>query len=590
MVRGYIIGSLEIDGVSRRLSIDGVDVAAQPLVFAFLVYLLENADRAISKEELLDVLWPGVTVAESSLQRVASLARGVLRRAGAESALQSVQRFGYRLRPGNSAAWPHVGGVAETPPAAAARDACDAKRWQEGADLFARAEAGAATLSAADLELWALALECCGRPAAATDKLTRAISAHQAAGNRLAAARPALALSRIHLERAEFDVARGWHGRAGDLIGDAADVPEKGLWYWMGGRLAAAAADTEGALSLAGRAYEIGRDTGDPVVESLGLIYRGFFTLCLGDTTRGLADQNLAATLGLTSAIDPVVGGTIYCNLLWSCRNFADWTRANHWSANYERWCRASGLGGLTGSCRLHRAEVLGVLGTLEEAKQLILSAIDMLADDAPWAIGDAFRVLGDLHLAAGDLPQAEDAYERAVAVGWSPQPGLAFLQLERGEPDAAILGLERCLQSRTWPAQQRRGLGLASLAKIAALAGRLERAREIVEELESMPARWPMPSIRALTAEARAALHLAAGSPIDALTQLQAACDLWNQAGSTLNCAETRLWLAEQLLEQGDSPSAWIELKAAEMVAERSGSGRLLRRCRSLRSRLAQT
>ncbi len=581
-MRGYIIGTLEIDEASRRLSIDGVEIAAQPLVFAFLVYLLANADRAVSKEELLTVLWPGVHVAESSLQRVASLARGLLRRAGSEEALESVQRFGYRLRPGSNGA---TAGPEPAPTLDAARSACSAKRWQDAASLFARAAAEGTPLTPADLDLWGLALECAGRPSLAIEPLTRALSGHAAEGDRLAAARPALALSRIHLERAEFDVARGWHGRAGDLIGETEDAPEKGLWFWMGSRLAAAAGETELALSLADRAYGIGRAVQDPVVESLGLIYRGFFTLCLGDTARGIEDQNLAATLGLSSEIDPVVGGTIYCNLLWACRNLADWTRANHWSANYERWCRASGLDSLTGSCRLHRAEVLGIQGTLEEAKQLVLSAIAMLEDDAPWAIGDALRVLGDIHLAAGDLALAEDAYHRAVAVGWSPQPGLAFLQLERGEPDAAILGLERCLQARSWPAQQRRGLVLASLAKIAALAGRQDRAREIVVELETSPARWPMASIRALTAEARAALQIAAGDTAAAVSELQSACDLWNEAGSALNAAEARLWLAEQLLEEGDAAGASIEVKAAAMIAERTGSGRLLRRCRAIRA-----
>ena len=95
----YRIGTLDLDLATRSVRANGVELPVQPLVFEFLAFLLGNADRAVAKDELLGRLWPGVHVAESSLQRVASLARGVLREGGAAAALESVQRFGYRLRP-----------------------------------------------------------------------------------------------------------------------------------------------------------------------------------------------------------------------------------------------------------------------------------------------------------------------------------------------------------------------------------------------------------------------------------------------------------------------------------------------------------
>lgn len=578
----YSLGTIELDVAARRLSADGVDVPVQPLVFDFLAYLLRNSDRAVTKDELLDTLWPDVTVAESSLQRVASLARGVLRQGGAEGALESIQRFGYRLRPGKAPAARREPAEDHAALVDAARAACSEKRWHDATTLYAQADAMTA-LGPSELEEWGLSFECTGRPATAVDPLTRAVAAYVADGERLAAANPALALSRIHLERMELDVARGWHGRAADLIGTSEASREKGLWCWMGSRLAAAAAEMETALDLANQAYEIGRVARDPVVEALGLIYRGFFALCLGDTQRGLEDQNVAATLGLSSDIDPVVGGAIYCNLLWACRNFADWTRASHWSASYERWCRSKGLESLTGSCRLHRAEVLGIEGTLDEARALVSAAIEQLENDAPWATGDAARVLGDIHLASGNLDLAAEAYRKSSAVGWSPQPGLALLQIERGETEAAYLGLERCLQAHNWPTLQRKGLLLATLAKISALTGRRERAEEIIAELTTQPQRWPMPSIRALTAEAKAALLAGAGRIDEAVAELQAACDLWGEAGAIINCADTRLCLVALLNRMGDHAGARIEVQTVEMIAQRTGSARLSRKCREL-------
>src|SRR5262249_9633940 len=152
-----------------------------------------------------------------------------------------------------------------------------------------------------DLEDWALSLECCGRPVAAIPPLTRAVAGCSMAGHAQRAAAPAITLAKIHLEKGELAVAKGWHKRAAALSGAAQESREYGLWCWMGSRILAAEAEPERALALAEQAYAIGRKLEDPVVESLGLIYRGFFKLCLGETESGTEDQDLAAALGLSS-------------------------------------------------------------------------------------------------------------------------------------------------------------------------------------------------------------------------------------------------------------------------------------------------
>ncbi len=583
----YRFGDFELNEESRGLRLAGAEIATQPLVFDFLAHLLRHQERAVSKQELLDTLWPDVTVTEASLQRVASLARAVLRQGGMEPALRSLSRFGYRLCIEPAPAEPRT---VVAPDAdgllSAAREAVRSKRWADAVSAFESANRRG-LLAPADLEQWALAIECTGRVGDAIDPLKRALSGYCAEGSPLRAVNPALTLSKIHLERGEMAVAKGWHRRAADLLGDNAHSREYGLWCWMGGRIAAAEADPERALGLADRAYDIGRALNDPVVESLGLIYRGFFKLCLGETDAGRDDQDLAAALGLSSDIDPIVGGILYCNILWACRNFGDWARANQWTLSYQRWSLDSGLD-FSGSCRLHRAEVLGLHGTLKEAEALVRASLDQLASDAPWATGDALRVLGDIHLAAGDLDEAEKAYRDAHAIGWDPQPGFAMLQLERGEEEAAYLGLERSLIGRGWPTLQRRGLLLATLAKVAARTGRKDRAMEIVTELETQPRRWPMPSIRALTAEAKAELFLREGRQAEAARELQSALASWNEVDSAINAAGARLALAGVLAEAGDLAGAELELRAARQVAAKVDSRRLLDRSDQLDAAIA--
>jgi tetratricopeptide (TPR) repeat protein len=224
----------------------------------------------------------------------------------------------------------------------------------------------------------------------------------------------------------------------------------------------------------------------------------------------------------------------------------------------------------------------------LKEAERLVRAALDQLALDAPWAMGDALRVLGDIHLAAGDLAEAEADYRAAHAAGWDPQPGLALLQLEQGHAEAAFSALERSLIGTSWPTLQRRGLILATLAKVAARTDRLERAREVIAELETQPQRWPMASIRALTAEAKAELFIREDRSAEAVAELQVACSRWNEIGSAINAADARLSLADLLIRLDDHTGAELELGTVLAVARKVDSPRLLWRCEELQALLA--
>ncbi|WP_292379975.1 hypothetical protein, partial [Mesorhizobium sp.] len=62
-------------------------------------------------------------------------------------------------------------------PILSARAAVAARKWHEAAACFSEAEA-AGELLTADLEEWALALECMGRPAEAIPLLARAVTAY----------------------------------------------------------------------------------------------------------------------------------------------------------------------------------------------------------------------------------------------------------------------------------------------------------------------------------------------------------------------------------------------------------------------------
>jgi TolB-like protein/class 3 adenylate cyclase/Tfp pilus assembly protein PilF len=73
-------------------------IEVQPKVLRLLHHLLENAERTVTKQELLDALWPDTTVSEGSLTSTVGLARRALGESQREGQiLRTVHRLGYRM-------------------------------------------------------------------------------------------------------------------------------------------------------------------------------------------------------------------------------------------------------------------------------------------------------------------------------------------------------------------------------------------------------------------------------------------------------------------------------------------------------------
>jgi len=583
-------GPFELDEAGRALTCARQEMPLQPRVFDLLVYLTHNQDRVIAKDELLDAVWPGVTVTDNSLQRAVSALRAVLRKGGLEAAVRNVPGKGYRFCTESDRGMQ----VQPSPPAvemisnprSQARRAAAAQAWVDAATLFEKADRSG-TLEGDDLHQWALSLQCTGKSDAAIPLLVRAVAAHIAAGRTCPAAIDAVTLSGLHFERGQAAIAKGWLARAEDWASETNDDATTALVLWMKSKVAAFDGEPELALSLADAAYTTVRHKGAVMIEALSLVYRGFYRLCLGDTRAGLADQDHAAALALSiDDLDPVVGGILYCNILWASRMFGDWARADQWTLGYQRFCSESGME-LTGSCQLHRSEVLGVRGSLGEALQRIQDSLGRLSSDAPWSIGDANRVLGDIQSAIGDDELALEAYDRAYSLGWDPEPGRAMLLLERGEAEAAYAHLERSLIGRSWWTLQRRGILFAHLALAAARTGRHDQALELIEELSGSADRWPMPSIRALTNEAQAVLAHTRQDFETALRHLHLARQLWSSIDGRVQAVRLRLEIARLQLEAGDIRGATAELHAARLTANELGSHKLSARCAELQGEL---
>ncbi len=586
--------TFEIDENTRELRTGVRVVSLQPRVFDLLVYLARHTARVVPKDELLESVWPGVIVTDGSLQRAVSLARSALAGAGAPGAIRTFPRQGYRLCADDAARAqaPEVAGAApaggSTEALAEAHAAYTSGDWDRAIERLACVD-DVEGLTAADLQLWAHAAQCAGRPHDAAEPLERAIAAYSVRGDKRRAAWVAILLGQLRLEWRELVVATGWLRRASRLLEDEPPCREHGYLHLLGARLALLQAELERCLELAGHAREVGARYGDADLETLALVHVGEARLYLGHIQDGMAMLDEAAVSVVASGLSPWAGGLVYCGVIYGCMTQSDWHRAGKWTEQFTRWSSGRGTAAYPGLCRLHRAEVLTVRGDLGEAEREVRTTIDLLARFSPWAEGDAWLVLGDVLLARGRFEEARQAFVRATELGWESQFGLAMVRHASGDTEGAATLLARLLAEGGWSARARRGQVLGHYAIIAASAGRLEEARRALGELDRHPHLAATPALQALTDRARGEVAAAESDHAEALRHFRNALRGWIAVEAPLAAAQTRCRLADTLRILGDNESATLEFDAAVAAFQAAGADGLLQHCSRLRQARAE-
>jgi DNA-binding winged helix-turn-helix (wHTH) protein len=559
----YRFGPCELDPARRSLSAHGRELKLQPRVFDLLCYLVQHRDRVVSKDELLDALWPGTVVVDNALQRVVSLARSALADIGLCDAVRTYSRHGYRFCV-DDCAEESVAAAEPSVAVADARAAFDRSDWVAACEDYAAAEA-LSPLAPDDVEQWGRAAICCGLGPTVVDALERAVALRDAEGDTLSAARATLLLVQIRIEHRQGAMARGLLQRVSRYLNGKTSVVERGQFAWMASRIAIANGDAELALQMADEACSLGRALRDPDIECLGLVYRGHALIYQGEVASGLAQHDEAAAVIRLGRVRSWVAGWALCSILYATRYRCDWLRASQFAELFDDWCGTCRMPAFPGTCQLHRAAVLEVQGDLERAAAEVQSAATLLAQAAPWAEGDAYCVLGDIQLSIGDFAGAEASFKHAHALGWDPQPGLARLHLMTGRPELARRGIERNLEEAVWPQRERRGQLLCLLVHASLAGGDVDRAREALQILAADTQLLATDALKAMHCCAEAELALHDREFKRASQQLRRAIRLWREVGSPVGEAEARMRLAECLILDCDAEGTELELHALE-------------------------
>lgn len=457
--------------------------------------------------------------------------------------------------------------------------------WQAAFDLLMGADA-AGTLGHQGLPVLGEVAYAAGHLDVTIETWERAHAAGMQAGDHGAAAGAAVRVA-MHLlfDTALMAPVRGWSARAERLLDGVDESPAHAWLAVVRTYERLLTGDTAGARRWARRAVEVGSRR-DPSACALGRVAEARLLILDGDVQEGLAQLDEAGVATVSGDLDPLSTGIVYCELVCALQGLAQYDMAEEWTEAMERWCDGNAIGSLHGRCRVHRAEILRLRGSCDEAERQALLACEELRPYLRRELGWPLNELGRIRLRRADVGGAEDALLAAHRAGWDPQPGLALVLLARGDAVAAASAIRDALErplrvpSKERPpnTELQRAPLLEAQVEIEIAAGDIGRARSAADELEQVAARFGSKALVAGATLARGRVQLAAGDAAGAEQSFARAVRLWNEIGAPYEAAVARLGLADAHSAGGRDHRAALEQRAArtslqEIEAGRSGA-----------------
>jgi class 3 adenylate cyclase len=452
-----------------------------------------------------------------------------------------------------------------------ARRAVELRDWPLAYELLRGAPVS--ELSPEDLEGLAKASWWTGHPVASIEARERAYARYVEGGDTDRAAQMALTLRREQASMQNGSAATGWLRRAERLLeGRTGTTVASGYLALAHGEIARDRGEFEQALGHFDEAIEIAGRVDDRDLAIWAAMRRGMTFVAMGRLDEGweLMEESSVAAVG--GELGAYTTGAVFCNVISTSRDLADYRRASEWSEAAKRWCDRQSITGFPGICRVRRAEVLRLLGSWREAMDEATQACAELRDFSPVFAGEAFAELGEVRLRVGEFDGAEEAFRQAHGFGVDAQPGLAMLQLARGKPDAAASAISRRLGETEGDPLTRARL-LPAQAEIALTRNDPAAATAAAEEMAEIAREYPTTAIRA-GAEWTAGIAARLGGDLsEAIARLRRAAQLWREVGAPYETATTRIVLAEAYEADGDVEAARLEADAARTTLVELGA-----------------
>src|SRR4051794_24168643 len=462
-------------------------------------------------------------------------------------------------------------------PGGRARSPAPPGGWEQADDPL-RVGAAGGLLAAAHLPLLGEVAYAAGHLDMSIEVWERAHAACLRAGDQVAAAGAAVRVA-MHLlfDTALMAPVRGWLARAEGLLGGRGETPAYAWLAVVRTYERMLTGDLIGARRWARQAVEAGSKW-DPAACAIGRVAHARLLILDGDVRQGLAMLEQAGVATVSGDLDPLSTGVVYCELVCTLQGLAQYDLAEEWTEAMERWCRTNAIGSLHGRCRVHRAEILRLRGSCNEAETEALSACEELRPYLRREMGWPLSELGRIRLRRRDIGGAEEALLAAHRAGWDPQPGLALVRLAQGDAATAASSIRDALEhpmrvpfkERPPDSDLQRAPLLEAQVEIEIAAGNIARARTAADELTRVAARFASKALVAGATFAHGRVRLAEDDPADAERFCAEAARLWSEVGAPYEAALARAAFADALRASGSEHRAALELEAARTVLDR--------------------
>jgi tetratricopeptide (TPR) repeat protein len=384
---------------------------------------------------------------------------------------------------------------------------------------------------------------------------------------------------------------RGWLSRADRPIENRSNAPAHAIVAMTRTYERFMCGDMDGAREQSSLAVALGEQLGVQPAVVIGSVCAARVRIYDGDVEAGLAQLDEVGAWLMSGTVDPLTTGMMYCELICAAQGLALHERANEWTAVMDTWRHGAAVGGISGRCRVHRAEMLRMTGPCEAAEQEALGACDELR---PWMrreFGWPLAELGMIRLRAGDLDGAEEALIAAHRHAWSAHPGLSLLRLERGDVEGARSLIADAIDHPIdIPSKERPPFGDLRLAplyeaqtEIAFAAGDRETGAQASQRLSEIARTYGSPSLQASADLAAARTALMSDEPKSAIEAASRAVAAWTRIGAPFEAATARLVLGRAHAETGRRDAAELEWRAAEAAFEEFGARHRARLARDL-------
>jgi class 3 adenylate cyclase/DNA-binding NarL/FixJ family response regulator len=453
------------------------------------------------------------------------------------------------------------------------RDCYRRRAWADAFAAFSRADQEM-PLAAEDLEQLAMSAFLTNRDDDCLRALDRSHHAYLDAGEYVRAVRAAFWLGFRLAGRGEIGPATGWFARAQRLVqNEAADCVERGYLLLPVVEQQLAADDRDAAFRTATAAVEIGERFQEADLVAAALHLQGRVLIRKGQIESGLALLDEAMVAVTAGELSPLMTGLIYCSVIAACQEVYALSRAREWTSALAQWCDAQPqIVAFTGSCLVHRAEVMQLRGAWRDAIEEAGRACErFLKGIDPQPPAPAFYQRAEMHRLRGEPAAAEEDYRRASQFGREPQPGLALLRLAQGRKEAAAATTRRVMSAITDPL--RRARFLPAHIEIVLAAGEIEEADRACRELEEIAAGFETGVLGAMAAQARGAVALARGDAEAALVALRRAFEVWQEIEAPYETARVRVLIGLACHVLGDEDGAELEMAAARATFEQLGA-----------------